>query len=67
MIKQMITLTEIPQVEYNRYTRSHNSGTILVKICIFEWLNEKNLFSKTKYIFIKKQHHNYWDILGYKI
>ena len=28
MIKQMITLTEIPQVEYNRYTRSHNSGTI---------------------------------------
>ena len=48
-------LTEIPEVKYIRY------------ICIFERSNEKNNFSKTKIHFTKKLHHNYQDILGYKL
>ena len=28
MIKQRIMLTEMPEVEWNRYMRSHNSGNI---------------------------------------
>ena len=47
-------LTEIPEVEYIRYMRSHNLGNIHGEICIFERSNEKNHFSKTKYIFTKK-------------
>ena len=50
MIKQRITLTEIPEVKYICYMRSHNST---VKICIFERSNEKNHFSKSKIYFHK--------------
>ena len=35
-----------------------------MKICIFEWSNEKKIISrKLKYIFTKKIHQNYQDIL----
>ena len=54
MIKQWIMLTEIPEVKKIRYMRSHNSGNIHGKICIFERSNEKNDFSKTKIYFHKK-------------
>ena len=38
-----------------------------VDICIFERSNKKSNFSrKVKYIFTKKLHHNYKNILGYK-
>ena len=60
-------LTEIPEVKYIRYMRSHNSGYNHGEICIFERSNEKNHLSKTKLYFTKKLHHNYKDILGYKI
>ena len=46
--------TEIPVVKYIRYMRSHNSANS----------HGKNLHI---YIFTKKLHHNYKDILGYKI
>ena len=48
-------LTEIPEAKYIRY------------ICIFERSNEKIISRKLKYIFTKKLHHNYQDILGYKL
>ena len=38
-----------------------------MKICIFERSNEKKSFlEKLKYIFTKKLHHAYKDVLGYK-
>ena len=40
MIKQRIMLTEIPEVKYIRYMRSHNSGNIHgenLHIWAFEW------------------------------
>ena len=67
MIKQGIMLTEIPRSSIF-VTRGHTTRVILtVKICIFEQSNEKNNFRKLKYIFTKKLHQNYWDILGYKL
>ena len=48
-------LTEIPEVKYICYMRSHTTRVIFtVKICIFERSNEKNHFSKTKTYFHKK-------------
>ena len=47
-------LTEISEVKYVRYMRSHNSGIVTVKFCIFERSNKKNNFSKTKIYFHKK-------------
>ena len=47
-------LTEISEVKYVRYMRSHNSGIVTVKFCIFELSNKKNNFSKTKIYFHKK-------------
>ena len=61
-------LTEILEVEKIRYMRSHNSGNIHAEIYRFERSNEKKTISrKLKHIFTKKLHHNYMDILGYKI
>ena len=60
MIKQRIMLTEIPEVKYIRYMRSHNSGNIHGEICIFERSNEKNHFSRTKIYLDKK---NYTTII----
>ena len=49
-------LTEISEVKYVRYMRSHNSGIVTVKFCIFERSNKKNNFSKTKIYFHKKNY-----------
>ena len=58
-------LTEIPQVKYIRYMSSHNSGNIHGEN-LHIWT--KKIFSrKIEYIFTKKLHHNYKNILGYKI
>ena len=56
MIKERILLTEIPEVKYIRYMRSHNLGNIHGEnlFCIYERSNEKNNFSKTKINFHKK-------------
>ena len=54
MIKQRIMLTEIPEVKYIRYRRSHNSGNIHGENLHIERSNEKNHFSKTKIYFPKK-------------
>ena len=51
MIKQRIMFTEIVEVKYIRYTRSHNSGNIHGENCIFDRSNKKNNFSKTKISF----------------
>ena len=62
MIKERILSTEIPEVKYIRYMRSHNLGNIHGEnlFCIFERSNEKNHFSKTKINFHKK---NYTTII----
>ena len=54
MIKQRIVLTEILEVKFIHYMRSHNTGIFRVKICIFERSNEKNHFSKTNLYFHRK-------------
>ena len=54
MIKRWIMLTEIPEIKYIRYTRSHNSGIFMVEICIFERSNGKYHFLETKICFHKK-------------
>ena len=54
MIKQRILLTEIPEVKFIRYTRSHNSGNIYGEN--FAYLSsrtKKNISRKMKYIFTK--------------
>ena len=67
MIKQGIMLTEIPRSSIF-VTSGHTTPVIFtVKICIFERSNEKNNFSKTKIYFLKNLHHNYKEIVGYKI
>ena len=58
MIKQRIMLTEILEVKYIRYMRSHNSGSIHSENFLFDWSNEKNHFSKTKMYFHKKKNKN---------
>ena len=68
MIKQRIMLTEIPEVKYIRYMRSHNSGNIHDEnLHIWAVERKKSFLEKLKYIFTKKLHHNYQEILGYKI
>ena len=54
MIKQRIVLTEILEVKFIHYMRSHNTGNIQGEICIFERSNEKNHFSKTNLYFHRK-------------
>ena len=68
MIKQRIVPTEIPQVKYICYMRSNNSGNIQGEnLHILAVEHKKIIPQKLKYIFTKKLHHNYQDILGYKI
>ena len=60
MIKQRIVLTEIPEVKWNRYMRSHNSGNIHGEN-LHVWAVElKSHFSKTIIYFHKK---NYTTII----
>ena len=66
MIKQRIMLTEIPEVKFIGYMKSHNSGNIHGEN-LHIWSNEKNSFSKTEIYFHKKLQHNYEDILGHKL
>ena len=56
-------LTEIPEVNYIRYMRYTTRVIYMMKICIFERLNKKNLFPKTRTYF----HNETKDILGRKI
>ena len=61
-------LTEIPEVKLIHDTRSDNSGNIHGEN--FAYLSggtRKVISRKLKYILTKKLHHNYQDILGYKI
>ena len=51
-------LTEIPEVKYIRYMRSHNSGNIK-KFAYLSGRTKKIISRKLKYIFTKKLHHNY--------
>ena len=52
-------LTEIPEVKYIRYVRSHNLGNINGENLHIWAIERKKLFSKTKIYFHKKLHHNY--------
>ena len=54
MIKQRIMLTEIPEVKYIRYMRSHNLGNINGENLHIWAIERKKLFSKTKIYFHKK-------------
>ena len=54
MRKQRIMLTEIPEVKYIHYMRSHNSGNSHGENLHIWRANEKNHFSKTKIYFYKK-------------
>ena len=55
MIKQRIMLTEIPEVKYIRYMRSHNSGNIHDEnLHIWAVERKKSFLEKLKYIFTKK-------------
>ena len=60
-------LTEIPEVKYIRYMRSHNSGNIHGENVHIWAVERKNHFSKTKIYLTQKLHHNYKHVLGYKI
>ena len=53
MMKQRIMLTEIPEVKYIRYMRSHNLGNIHGEN-LHIWAGELKHFSKTKIYFHKK-------------
>ena len=44
-------LTEIPEVNYIRYMRYTTRVIYMMKICIFERLNKKNHFPKTRTYF----------------
>ena len=67
MIKQSIMLTEVPEVEWNCYTRSHNSDNSHAESAYLSGRTKKVISRKLKCIFAKKLHHNYKNILGYKI
>ena len=61
-------LTEIPEVKYIRYMRSHNSGNIHGEnVHIWAVQRKKIISRKLKYILTQKLHHNYKHVLGYKI
>ena len=53
-------LTEIPEVKYIRYMRSHNSGNIHGENLHIWAVEQKNNFSKTEIYFHKK---NYTTII----
>ena len=60
--------TEITEVKFILYMRSHNFGNIHrenVHIGVVE--RKKFISRKRNYIFTKKLHHNYKDILGYRM
>ena len=54
MIKQRIRLTEIPEVKYIRYMRSHNSGNVHGENLHIWAVERKKNFSKTEIYFHKK-------------
>ena len=61
-------LTEIPVVKYILYKRSHNSGNIYSgKFAYLSGRTKKIISRKLNYFFTEKLHHNYQNILGYKI
>ena len=60
----MIVLTEIPEIKYIRYMRSHNSGNIHGENLHIWAIERKNHFSKSKVYFHKKPQHNNKDKLS---
>ena len=54
MMKQRIMLTEIPEVKYIRYMRSHNLGNIHGENLHIWAVELKHHFLKTKIYFHKK-------------
>ena len=62
MIKQRIMLTEILEVKFIGYMKSHNSGNIHGEN-LHIWSNEKIISQKLKYIFTKNYNkimRTYW-------
>ena len=60
--------TEITEFKFILYMRSHNLGNIHRENVHIRVVERKKLISrKRKYIFTKKLHHNYKDILGYRM
>ena len=64
MIKQRITLTEMPEVEWNRYMKSHNSANIhgenlhiWAVVRKKSFLENQNIFSQKNYTTIMR---TYW-------
>ena len=54
MIKQRIMLTEIPEVKFIRYMRSHSSGNIQDENLHILAVERKNHFSETEIYFHKQ-------------